>query len=81
MEKRKSIYKRIIKNLENEERNLEKELMKRERDVQRQLQESKIEARYIKKYKDVGYKAQASRGKKIVKIKNKVGIKVLIRLR
>lgn len=79
MEKRKSIYKRIIKNLENEERNLEKELMKR--DVQRQLQESKIEARYIKKYKDVEYKAQASRGKKIVKIKNKVGIKVLIRLR
>lgn len=64
MEKRKSIYKRIIKNLENEERNLEKELMKRERDVQRQLQESKIEARYIKKYTDVGYKAQASRGKK-----------------
>lgn len=57
MEKRKSIYKRIIKNLENEERNLEKELMKRERDVHRQLQESKIEARYIKKYTDVGYKA------------------------
>lgn len=57
MEKRKSIYKRIIKNLENEERNLKKELMKRERDVQRQLQESKIEARYIKKYTDVGYKA------------------------
>lgn len=74
-----------VETMRNEGKEIEAELITREREVQRQWEGNKIlEAKYNKKYTELGYEAEGPRylqKKNMNKIKKKIGTRALCKLR
>lgn len=74
-----------IENLKKDKIRMEEEILNRERDIQRQWEDSKIrKARYNVRYKEIGVKNESPnylRKENLVKLKGSDGVRALIKLR